>query len=210
MTSRKFAAAGAGAAAALLFATSALAQTQAAAAPAVTHGPAITGVCFLSTQEAMATSTVGKAVNTRMQQLISQVNAELQPEQTIIENEGKAIEQGRATWDQATLQKRAGDLQTRYANFQKLANQRQRELEATQQKAIGRVLQEMDPVAKQIYQQRRCSILLDRESVMLGNPAMDITSQVITGLNARIQSFSFDREHLDQQAASGGTAVGKP
>lgn len=199
MTSRKIAAAGAGAVAALLFATTAFAQT----APAtVTHGAPITGVCFLSTQEALSTSTVGKHVNTRMQQLIAQVNAELQPEQTVIENEGKAIEAGRATWDQATLQKRAGDWQTRFQTFQRTANQRQRELEATQQKAIARVLQEMDPVAKQVYQTRRCGIMLDRESVMLGNPAMDVTAQVIAGLNARIQTFAFERERLDAQAAA--------
>lgn len=193
MTSRKLGVATAGATAALLFATTAFAQTP-VAAPAVTHGPAIAGVCYLSTQEAMATSTVGKHVNTRMQQLITQVNTELQPEQTIIENEGKAIEAGRASMDQATLQKRATDWQTRLTNFQRLANQRQRELEATQQKALARVLQEMDPIAKQQYQARRCAVLLDRESVMLGNPAMDLTAVVVQGLNARIQTFAFERE----------------
>lgn len=197
MTSRKFATAGAGAVAALLFATTAFAQTPAS----VSHGAPITGMCVLSTQEALATSTVGKHINTRMQQLIAQVNAELQPEQTVIENEGKAIEAGRTSWDQATLQKRAGDWQARLQGFQRLANQRQRELEATQQKAVSRVLQEMDPVAKQVYQSRRCAIMLDRESVMLANPAMDVTAQVISGLNARIQSFAFERERLDAQAA---------
>lgn len=199
MISRKIAAAGAGAAAALLFATSAFAQAQQPAAPSVSHGSAINGVCFLSTQEVLSTSTVGRHVNTRMQQLIAQVNAELEPEQTTIENEGKAIEAGRTTWDQATLQQRATAWQTRLTSFQRLANQRQRELEATQQKAVSRVLQELDPIAKQVYQQRRCAILFDRESVMLGNPAMDVTPSVISGLNARIQTFAFERERLTQQ-----------
>ena len=201
MTSRKLGAAASGAAAALIFASAAFAQAT-PAAPAVTHGAALPGVCYLSTQEAIATSTVGKAVNTRMQQLITQVSTELQPEQTIIETEGKAIEAGRASMDQATLQKRATDWRTRLDTFQRRAGQRERELEATQQKAVARVLQEMDPVAKSIYQQRRCSILLDRDSVMLGNPAMDLTASVVAGLNARIQTFAFERERLDQQPAT--------
>ena len=204
MTSRKFGAVATGAAAALIFASAAFAQTPVAApaAPAVTHGPSLPGVCYLSTQEALGTSTVGKYVSTRMQQLIAQVNSELQPEQTAIETEAKTLENGKATMDQATLQTRGAAWQTRVTTFQRLANQRQRELEATQQKAVARVLQEMDPIAKSVYQQRRCSILFDRESVLLGNPAMDLTSQVVTGLNGRIQQFAFEREHLDPNAAA--------
>jgi Skp family chaperone for outer membrane proteins len=200
MTSRKLAAATAGSAAAILFATTAFAQTP--AAPAVTHGAAVPGICFLSTQEALASSTVGKHVNTRIQQLAQVVEAELKPEQTIIENESKTLESSRTTMDQATLQKRATDLQTRFGNFQRKAELRRNELAATQQKAVTRVLQEMDPIAKQQYQARRCAILLDRESVMLGNPAMDLTQSVIQGLNARIQTFTIERERLDQQAAA--------
>jgi Skp family chaperone for outer membrane proteins len=200
MTSRKLAAAATSAVAALIFASPASAQT--AAAPAVTHGAALPGVCYLSTQEALATSTVGKYVGTRMQQLITQVNTELKPEQTAIETEGKTLETSRATMDPKVLQTRATAWQTRAQNFQQRAGQRQRELEATQQKAVARVLQEMDPIAKSTYQQRRCSILLDREGVLLGNPAMDLTATVVTGLNARIQQFAFERERLDQQPAA--------
>ena len=199
MTSRKLGVTAG--AAALLFATTAFAQTATAPA-AVTHGPAIAGVCYLSTQEAIANSTVGKHVNTRMQQLLQQVNTELQPEQTVIENEGKALEAGRATMDQATLQTRATAWQTRLTNFQRTAQQREAELEQTQQKAVARVLQEMDPIAKQQYQARRCSVLLDRSSVMLGNPAMDLTPAVIQGLNAKIQTFAFERERLQAPAAT--------
>jgi len=200
MTSRKLAAAATGAAAALMFASTAFAQ--AAAAPAVTHGAALPGVCYLSTQEALATSTVGKYVGTRMQQLITQVNTELQPEQTAIETEGKTLDAQKATMDQKTLQTRGTAWQTRVQNFQRKGAQRQRELEATQQKAVARVLQEMDPIAKQQYQARKCAILLDRESVLLGNPAMDLTPSVVAGLNGRIQQFTFERERLDAAAAA--------
>lgn len=203
MIFRKIVAVGTAAATALLFTGPSFAQTAATPTPApLTHGAPLTGVCILDAQEAIATSTVGKAVAARMQQLVQQVSAELQPEQTIINNEAKTLESGKATMDQATWQKRATDLQTRGAAFERKANQRQRELEVTNQKAINRVAQEMDPVITSVYQQRRCSLLLDGRSVMAANPAMDITPSVISGLNARIQTFTFEREHLDQQAAA--------
>jgi Skp family chaperone for outer membrane proteins len=197
MTSRKLVAATAGAAAALIFATTAFAQTAAPAA-AVSHGPALAGVCYMSTQEALATSTVGKAVNTRMQQLIQQVTTELQPEQTIVQNEAKALQAAGQSADRA----RVTAFQTRAEALNTKAGQRQRELEATQQKQLARVLQEMDPIAKQVYQQRKCSILLDRDSVMLGNPSMDLTASVVAGLNAKIQTLTFNREVIAAQPAA--------
>ena len=36
---------------------------------------------------------------------------------------------------------------------------------------------------------------------MIANPEMDLTTQAIAGLNARIQQFAFERERLDTQPA---------
>jgi outer membrane protein len=36
---------------------------------------------------------------------------------------------------------------------------------------------------------------------MIANPEMDLTSQAVTALNAKITQFTFDREHLDTGAA---------
>jgi len=191
----------AAAAAALMFASGGLAQAQtaAAAAPNVTHGAPIPGVCVFSTQQAVGTSTVGKYVGTRMQQIAAQVDAELAPERTAIETEAKTLDAQKATMDQKTLQTRATALQTRANAWQQKVAQRQRELEATQQKAFIRVGQEMNPIVIQAYQTNRCSILLERDNVILANPAMDLTPTVIAGVNAKIQQFAFDREVLPAQ-----------
>jgi len=185
-------------------ATPTVAQTN--AAPAVTHGPAIAGVCILSIQGAIGGSTVGRYVDTRMQQIIQQVNAELNTERTAIENEGKTLDGQRATLDRTTLEQRTAALQVRVNALQRKAAQREREVQATEQKAIGRVGQEMEPLIRQVYQQRQCSVLLSREAIVLGNPAMDITPGVVQALNAKITQFNFDRERLDQQAPAAAAA----
>ncbi len=183
--------------------SAAFAQTApaAAAAPAVSHGPALAGVCVISLEGAIATSTVGKYVQTRLQQIAAQVQAELRAEETALQTEATTLEGQRASLDQNTLQTRANALNTKANAFQRKAQQRERELGATQQKALGRVGQELDPIIRQVYQQRQCSLLLNRDAVVIANPAMDISQPVITALNAKITQFSFDRERLDQQAA---------
>lgn len=196
------------AAVALTAGSSAFAQAPAAAAPpAVTHGPALAGVCVISIENAIGGSTVGHYVDTRMQQIVGQTNAELTGEKNAIDTDARALDARRATLDQTSLEQQASALQVRAGALQRKAQMRDREVSATEQKAVARIGQEMEPLIRQVYQQKACSLLLQRTAVVIANPAMDITPQVITALNAKITQFAFDRERLDQpQAASAGGA----
>jgi Skp family chaperone for outer membrane proteins len=198
MTFKPFAAA-ACAAITLTAGSSALAQ---AAAPAVTHGAPVAGVCIMSVEAAIGSSTVGKYVDTRMQQIVGQVNAELNGEKTAIENEGKTLQSQGATLDRTILEQRSAALQVRANALQRKAQLRDREVSATEQKAVGRIGQEMEPMIRAAYQQKGCSVLLNRQAVVIANPAMDITPSVVTALNAKLTQFAFDRERLDQAAAA--------
>jgi Skp family chaperone for outer membrane proteins len=197
--------------AALSLTASSQAFAQAAAAPAITHGPAIPGVCVMSIEGVISGSTVGKYVQTRLQQIATQVGAELKAEETAIQNDAKTLDGQKATLDQGTFEQRAAALQVRANAYQRKSQLRERELQATQQKALGRVGQELDPIIRQVYQQRQCSLLLQRDALVIANPAMDISPTMTTALNAKITQFAFDRERLDQPAAApqAGAAVRK-
>jgi Skp family chaperone for outer membrane proteins len=226
MTAKKFATAAIGAAVALLIADAASAQaappkpaakpaaTTGAAVPPLTaappamtgpkiaFGPALPGVCILDQQRAIVLSMVGKSVGTRLQALITAVQSELKTEQTAIEAEDKAITAAEAQpgADALALQQRREILQARFNAYQRKGQVRDRELQATQQKAKGRIENEMGPVIATVYQQRGCSVILATEALIVGNPAMDVTDLVVKGLDAKIQTFTFDRERLDQPA----------
>lgn len=193
------------AAAAATLALSAGAASAQTAAPATTpppnHGPAITGLCILSPQVVVSQSTVGKYVGTRLQQILAQVNAELNAEKTAIDAEAKTLEGQRTTLDQKTLETRVTALQTKMEALNRKAQQRDAEVQATEQKALARISTEMNPLVRDAYQAKNCSILLEREAVLLANPASDITAQVVTALNGKLTQFAFDRERLDNQAA---------
>jgi outer membrane protein len=210
MTSKIFAVASC--AAVLAGASAAYAQAPAAAAPAlppVTHGAPPPGMCAISMDEVVQNATVGKYLDTRMQQLVGQVRAELQAEGTSLENDAKALQAQRGTLDQNTFEQRAAALQVRDNAFQRKQQQRERELQATQQKAVNRLLQEAQAPIRQAYQAKGCAVLLQSNAIAfgLGSPAMDISSQVIAGLNAKITQFTIERERLDQAAAPAAPAA---
>lgn len=210
MTFKAYAAAGCAAAIAL---SGAPAFAQAPAAPAqpqVVHGAPIAGLCYISVERAVGESTVGKYVNTRLQQLVAQVNAELNGEKTTLDNDAKALEGQRATLDQNTLEQRAAALQVRANALQRKAQLRDREMQATQEKALGRVGDEMEPMIRQAYQAKGCSMLVNGQVVVLANPAMDLTAQVVTALNGKLTQFAFERERLDQAVPTAGPAPVAP
>jgi len=204
MTAKTFALIGFGVAALLASTSSVAAQTRAAApaAPTVAQGPAIPGVCVFSVNQTIGASAVGGFIRTRLEQIVTQVKAELNPEDAAIATDVKALEAQRASLDAATYQTRGQAIQGRINALREKADLRQREVKATEDKALNRVAQELEPIAQSLYQQRHCSILFDRGSVMMTNGDMDLTPAAVTALNAKLQQFPFDREHLDTGAAA--------
>ena len=217
MTFKTFVAAGCASAIALSGATAALAQAPRPAAPApaaprpaavpvpaaaaIRNGPVIPGVCVVSQEAVVENSTVGKAVTTRLQQIAQQVDAELNGEKTAIETEEKTLNtQYQAKQiDESAARQKAAVLDVRKGALQERLGLRRDEYQATQRKAYGRVVQEMQSVVVTAYQAKNCSILI-ASGVMIANPDMDVTGQVIAGLNAKITTLQFDRERLDQAA----------
>jgi outer membrane protein len=214
MNSIQFARFAAGVAAATLMAAAGAASAQqpaaAAATPPVKSGPPIAGLCVLSQQRAVGASQVGQYVSSRMKQLQAQVQAELQPEATSLNNDLKSYQAQAASLTPEARKAREVALQQRVDGIQRKQQLRGRELEATEGKAVNRIVTELNPIARSAYEQRNCSILLDAQAVIFPNPGTDITDTVIAGLNAKLTTFPFEREHLDQQAAGAAPAAARP
>jgi outer membrane protein len=179
----------------------------AAAAPApAAQVPVFTGtapgVCILSREGLVGASTVGKYVQTRLGQLTSQANAEVTGDQTSLQNDAKSLDAKKATLAAAAYQQQQEALQQRLQALQQKAQLRDREIQATEQKAIQRILAEASPLVNDQVKAKNCGVLLDSDAILGANQSMDLTPAVITALNAKITQFEFDREHLDAQQAA--------
>jgi Skp family chaperone for outer membrane proteins len=186
-------------AAALLAASPVLAQP-APAAPQL-GGPIIPGVCILGRDATFANSKVGQAANSRLKVLSDQAQAEVDRERTPLDAEIKAVEAQAKTLTPAQLQEKRTALAARMDALQRKATLRSRELEATRQKAAGRIAAEVEPVVAEVYKTRNCGALFSRDAMVGANPAMDITAAVIQALDARISTITFERETLQPPKA---------
>jgi outer membrane protein len=165
-------------------------------------GPAVPGICVFSLDRTIAQSTVGKAFVARMQQLTSQAEAELAPERTTLQTDATTLQGQRTSLAADVLQQRADALNQRIQAYGAKEELRSRELEATQQRNLQRIAQEVNPLLVNVYNTRRCSVVFNAEALINVNPAMDISDDVVKALNGKMTTISFDRERLDQQQAA--------
>lgn len=172
------------------------ARPQSAAPAQGLGGPVVAGVCLLSREAIFANASVGKAASARLQELTRAAQAEIDALRTPIETEARALE-GQAA--NAANRPRREALATRVQALQTQAEQVGREVEATRAKVLERISTEAQPIIAQVYGQKKCGLLLDRNSALGGNFANDLTADVVGGLDARIQTISFERERLPQQ-----------
>ena len=168
------------------------------AQPPLQLGPPIAGVCVFSQERTVGQSAAGQAAGQRMQQLRAQVTAELGPEKTALEADITAFRGQAATWPADQQQTTQQALAKRDQDLEQKAQLRQRELETTWQKALARINGELEPIVRAVVQAKTCSILFNADSALYAaNPAMDISDAVVTQLNAKLPTITFDREIID-------------
>jgi len=181
--------------------------TPAAGAPTASQGgfggPLIAGVCLLSREAVLSQSLAGQAATARLRQLGQKAQANFDGERRRLEGEAKALQGQAASLPPQQVQHRQQQLQLRAQAAQTDAAQVSRELEATRTKAMGVIEQAVQPVVLAAYQAKGCGLLVQREAVLGGNLANDLTPAVIQGLDAKMTTITFDREHLPPAPAPG-------
>lgn len=168
-------------------------------------GPVISGVCMLSREAIFANAKVGQAASARLKQLAEQAQSEIETERKPIDADVQTYRSQAASLSADQRQSREQALAQRMQKVQADQTQRSRQLEATRAKALGQIAQYAQPVIDQVYRSKSCGLLLDRNAVLGGNMANDLTPAVVQGLDAKITTISFN---LEQVPASSGASNG--
>src|SRR5262249_33670238 len=138
-------------------------------------GPIVSGVCVLSRQVVFDGSKVGKMANARYRQMHDAAQADVNKQETKIVSDAKTLEAQRVSLKPADYATRQKALAQRVQGLRNNAAQRSRDLEATRQDVVGRIAKAAQPVIDQVYRNKGCGLLIAREAILAGNPAMDIS-----------------------------------
>ena len=185
----------AGAALLLLAVASAVhAQTPAAtAAPAAAapsnvpnYGPPLPGVCVFSRDVALGTSAAGVSVNQQLQQMEQAAQGSLNTERLAIQQADKALSADKAKLTPAKYQERVGALQQRAQAYEAGVQARSNQFSQARDNATGQIAQAITPILVTTISEHHCSLVIERNSLLGANPAMELTPEVIQKLNAAL------------------------
>lgn len=167
-------------------------------------GPVVPNVCMLSREAVIANTKVGVFAANRVKQLADQAQAEIEADKRPVDVEAQAFRANAAkmTPEQREAQQRA--INAKYAPIQAKAELRQREIDRTRAKAIDAIGVQVQPAINAAYTAKNCGLLIDRNSVLGGNMANDLTAAVVAAVDAKIQTMDIQRENLSGQPATPG------
>jgi Skp family chaperone for outer membrane proteins len=165
-------------------------------------GPTIPGACLLSREAVLTNAKVGQAATTRLQQIAEEAQGQVNTERKPLDAEITALQAEASKLSAADRAKREQELNKKLAPLQAQAERLSQEIELTRRTALERISVEAQPVIAAVYKQKGCGLLIDRNMVLGGNFANDLTPDVVKGLDAKLTTISFNRESLPPQTAS--------
>lgn len=166
----------------------------AAAAHAQSFGQPTPGICFLSRERVLGQSKAGAAADMRLAALSQAVERELAGERAAIAADADRLQVQKPIIDEAIYQRRAGALALRAQAFQTLQTTRDDQLSRTRAQVAARILGETARGLAAVIAERGCSAVLEASGAYAVNPRMDLTTEVIQGLDARLPTLAFDLE----------------
>ncbi|ROT93438.1 OmpH family outer membrane protein [Altererythrobacter sp. FM1] len=161
-------------------------------------GKVVPGLCLLSREAVLANAKVSKAANERLATLLKAAQEEIAAERAPIDRQVVALRSEAASLKLEERQRRSQALAEQLKPVTAKADLRSREINLTRKKALQQVSDYLQPVIADVYRQRDCGLLVDRKSVLGGNFSNDLTADVVRGLDARVQTITFEREHISE------------
>ena len=170
--------------------------TVSAAQAADLGGNPVPGVCMLSREAVFAQSKEGQAASQRLGQLAEPARTQLESQRKPLDADLKSFQQKAPSLREADRKQQGETLQQRLQTFRGQAGELDQRIQLTRAKAMQRIGQEAEPIVASVYKSHNCGLLLDRDSVLGGNMANDLTPGVVQGLDGKITTISFNLEPL--------------
>lgn len=149
-------------------------------------GPVVQGMCMISREAIFANAKAGVSATEQLQRLTTQAQEEFNAEQGRVNAELQSLGLlGNPVQESQLNERQRAGLKTHQAFQQKVA-ERSRQIEQARVAALQRISGEAQPIIAQVYTRHACGLLLDRNVVLGGNMANDLTAEVVQALDAKI------------------------
>ena len=162
--------------------------------PATVNAQARGGVIIVDTQTILSTCTACKAASAQLTQKQTALRTRAQTLTSQLQTEGKPLQDQfealKGKQPDAALQGKITAFQTKERNAQQELQRSERELQSTAANVQQQIASRLITVVESIRARRGAQIAVAKDATLASDNAIDVTSEVLTALNAALPSVS--------------------
>ena len=167
-------------------------------------------VLVVDQQRVLRESFAGHDMARQGQMLRDQIQQEIVQEQNAILALQQDIQKNAKILSPAQRQQKIQQFEQRRQGYQAFEQRKSQVLQLSVERAQGQIVTALKPVLQQVIDERKITLMLDRQVVMYALPSLDVTDEIVKRLNNVIRSVKVERVDFQQPVSRPPTAPGKP
>lgn len=155
----------------------------------------------LDTENIERESLAAKGVRLERDKYLARYQATVRELETELREEEQRLTQQRNVLAPEVFQQQAEAFQAKFTNAQQDMRIKQQNLNTVFQRSIIEIRQEMLKISSKVAQDRGINMVMPQNALLLSDPSMDITRQVLEILNERLPSVEMQNPEGDADSA---------
>lgn len=140
----------------------------------------------------MREATAGDGIRTELNAKSKQFHTELENQDKKLTAEKEALAQKRAGMTAEDFEKKVKELQGKYGNAERMLQERRRTLDVASNTSRNKLLTEATKIIADIAKEKGYVTVFTQEAVLLAEPELDITDEVVKRMNTSVKKIVID------------------
>lgn len=164
----------------------------AVAAATLIAGPAFaeTSVGIVNVAKIMRDSKAAVSVSNQMKAKQKTFQAEVDAKGKDLHTEDQALVKAKDTMDKDAFEKKVKDFQGRAADEQRKVQEKKDQVEKAFAASLEDIQKNLAEISKQVATERKITVVISSAQVIYGDPALDMTDEVLKRLDAKLPSVT--------------------
>jgi outer membrane protein len=140
----------------------------------------------------MREAAAGDQIRTELNAKSKQFHTELENQDKTLSAQKEALAKSRESMTEDAFEKKVKELQGKYGEAERLLQERRRTLDVVSNTSRNKLLTEATKLIADIAKEKGYSAVFTQEAVLLAEPDLDITDEVVKRMNTSVKKIAID------------------
>ena len=147
---------------------------------------------YIDFQQILNQSIAGKKAQDELKSRLKKTIEEQNKNQKNLQDEEKKLIQQKKLISQDEYKKKVDELRKKVSNLQKNRSETLQKIGKQRANAKQELLNNLNPIIKEYMQEKQIRMVIDKKNLILADDKLNITSDIMKLLNAKIKSVKLD------------------